>query len=255
MANAVLGYDDAVDRGTVTASSQVLTLPAVNLQHPHLSPKVWRSIGNVETLNCDFGLDRLVDVVALLACNFTQAATWRIRLDSDAGFAAPHLYDSGTVLTGIDLTYKACIHVLPARTTARYLRIDLSDTGLSYLQAGRWVAMRGWRMTRNYGWGFRERWDDRSRQSIAESGQIWVDRGPAFRIVSFPLNAVTEAETRSDVQHLGRTARARDVLFVTDPDSANLGRDSVFGLLESPPEPRFDRPGYHSMPLTIQERL
>lgn len=255
MAHGVLGFDDAVDRGTVTASTQVLSLPAINLQHPFLSPKVWRSVGTTEWLQCDFGLDRFIDVVALLACNFTTGATWRIRLDSDSGFASPHTYDSGVVATGIDLAYKACIHVLPSRVTARYLRIDLVDAGNSYLQVGRWVAMRGWRMTRNYAWGTRERWADASRQNMTEAGQIWVDRGPNYRVVSITNNAITDTETHSDMQHLGRTARARDVLFVNDPASTNLGRDSIFGLLESPPEPRHDGLNRHSMSLTIVERL
>ena len=255
MANGVLGFDDAVDRGTVTASSQVLSLPAINVQHPFLSPKVWRSVGNTESLTCDFTLDRFIDVVALLNCNFTASSTWRIRLDSDSGFAAPHTYDSGTIPTGIDLAYKACIHVLPSRVTARYLRVDLADTGSSFLQVGRWVAMRAWRMTRNFAWGTRERWHDLSRQSVAESGQIWVDRGPNYRVVSITNNAITDAETHSDLQHLGRTARARDVLFVSDPNSANMGRDSIFGLLEAPPEPRQEGLNRHSMALTIVERL
>ncbi len=255
MANCLIAYDDFVDRGVVTASDQVATLPVVNLQTPHILPFVWRSLGSTANIACDFGIDRAVDVVALFGCNFLPAtATWRIRLDSDAAFVAPHLYDTGTVATGIDTFYDACIHILPTQVTARHLRIDLADSGLTFLQVGRWFAATAWRATRNYGWGLRENWNDRSRQTRSEGGQGWVDRGAMFRSMSFSLPAVTEIETRSHVARLGRLARARDVLFVTDTASTNLGRDSVFGWLETTPEPRFDRPAYHSMSLTISER-
>lgn len=256
MANAILAYDDFVDRAaSITASDQVVTLPALNLGHPFISPNVWRTNGNSAFVDVDFGLSRAVDVIAMLGCNLLPAtATWSIILSDSASFT-PALYSSGTVATGIDTFYDSIIHVLPTQTAARYLRVSIADTALSFLQIGRLFAATGWRMTRNYAWGLRERWDDTSRQSKAESGQIWVDRGVTHRAMSFQLNAVTEIETRSHVARLGRIARARDVLFITDPSSVNLGRDSIFGLLENVPEPRYDRFGYHSLSFTILERL
>lgn len=256
MANAILSYNDYCDRGTVTASSELINLPAINLQHPQLSPFVWRSNAtNSAWLQCDFGQNRDVDVVALFATNLTTASTWRVRLDSDSGFAAPHSYDSGTVATGVDTYYASAIHVLPSTVTARYLRVDLADTSLTYLEAARMFAALGWRLTRNFAFGLRERWDDATRATRAETGQVWVDKGAMFRTWSLDLPAITEAERRSHLARMGRFARARDVLFVKDPASTNLGRDSIFGLPETVPEPRHDRFGWYSMSLTIVERL
>lgn len=255
MANAVLAYDDRVDRGTVTASDQLSTLPATNLQHPFLSPRVWRTSSNSAYAQVDFGAAVAIDVVALLATNLTASATWRVRLDSDSGFSAPHTYDSGTVAPGIDTTYGHCILVLPSQTTAQYLRVDVADATLTFLQAGRLFAAAAWRMARNFEFGFKEGWRDQTKQTATEAGQVWVDRGPAARVWTLRLPAVTETERRTYLAPIGRLARARDVLFVADPASTNLGRDSLFGLPEEPLERTWDRPAYHSLPLTIVERL
>lgn len=256
MANAILAYDDCVDRGTVTANSEQFNLPAINLQSQQLSPRVWRSNAVTSaTLNVDFGTDRAIDVVALLRANLTSAGTWRVRLDSDSGFTAPHIYDSGSIASGIDPDFRAMIHVLPTQATARYLRIDLSDASASYLEAARLFAAGAWRMTRNFAFGLTEKWADATQQARSEGGQVWLDRGAVWREWTFDLPAVTTDEKRTHVARLGRLARARDVLLITDPTSTNLGRDSIFGLLEQSPASRWSRFAWHELPLTIVERL
>ena len=138
MANIVLGHSDRVAGGTVTASTELPTLPAINLQQPFLTPNRWRSSANAATIDVDFGVSYTIGVLGLFGSNLTAAATFRLRLSANSNMTSP-TYDTGVsqINAGVDPTYGHLIHVLPTSQAGRYLRLELTDSSLSYIEAGR----------------------------------------------------------------------------------------------------------------------
>ena len=256
MANLVIGYGDRVAGGTVTASSQLASLPAIHLLDAHLSPKVWRGTANTAQLIFDFGAAVAIGALALLGTNMTAAGTVRVRLSAASNLGSP-TYDTGAapVPAGVDPRYRHLIHLLPAPAVGRYLGLDLTDVTLAYLQAGRGWAGTVWRPTRNYQFNAVKGWNDTTRAAVAESGQIWLERGVTTRTRKFRLQAITQAEAEGVLEDWAPTARREDVLVVFNPDSANLGRDSIFGLITDGLEAEHGGPRRHGLSLRITERV
>ena len=85
-------YDNRVDEGTMSASSEAGGLGADNLQDRLLS-KVARTTGvAAEWWRADFGQTEAVSTVALWNHNFTVNATVRVRLSDNADMSSP-VYD------------------------------------------------------------------------------------------------------------------------------------------------------------------
>jgi len=114
----------------------------------------------------------------------------------------------------------------------RYLRIDLADSSLPYMEAGRWWAGTLLRPQRNYAFGNQDLVDDQSKTTVAESDDEWSEERPTRRGLQLTLPALTESEKVSYVVPLQRlTGTTRDVLLCKDSASTNPGRDSVIGRL------------------------
>jgi hypothetical protein len=256
VANLVVGYGDRVPTGTVTASSSVATLPAVNLQHPFLTPYRWRSTGNTASLLLDMGGTYGIGGTALFGTNLSATASWRIRLSSASNLSSP-AYDTGgtQINAGVDTTYGAAIKIFPTQTSGRYLGIDITDASLSYIEAGRWWAGITWQPSRNYAFDAQRGGRDTSRHTLSDSGQTWVDRGVVQRLWKLTLPAITPTERDQHLENLVRTVgRSEDILVVLDPNSTNLGRDSIFGLVEEDIVGTHRRHNVHSTSLVIAER-
>lgn len=256
MANLVIGYQDRVPGGTVTASTQVGTLPAINMQHPALSPQKWRSTGNTASILLDMGATYSIGATALLGTNLTAAATWRIRLAATSALTSP-TFDTGAVQVsaGVDPAYGAAIRIFGSSPSGRWLGIDLTDTSLAFLEVGRWWAGTAWQPARNYEFGIKRAWRDTTRQTLTEAGQAWVDRGVTARSWSLTLPAIQGTERDTHLETMGRVVGLReDVLVVLDPSSSNLGRDSLFGLLTEGIASQHRRVNAHAASFTIVER-
>lgn len=236
------------DEGTITASSEQPTQPASRLQD-RLLYRVWRSTGTTETLDIDFGIARIIDVVALLAHNLTQTSTIRVRIGDDPTFAAWH-YDSGTVrawptLAGFgslpwgvwswgDLLsteeaagYRVGTYVIPDQSQfGRYCRIDLSDPSNpdGFLQAGRLIAAPAYTPAHNINYGWDIQWRDDSRPSKSLGGQTYVDHVPRYRVVRVSLEMIDEVEAYSNISDYmdRRKGISGDILFIPQPNKPNL---------------------------------
>lgn len=257
MARCVVGYANAVDRGAVTAGSELGTLPAVMLQEEHVA-HVWRTASGVTStrITCDFGAPATIGATALMNCNLSAAGTKRVRLsNSDPTGATGEIYSIATTAAGVDPDYGYLVHVFPTPVTGRYLRIDLADATLPFVEAGRWFAGTAFRPEINYRYGWALGYADPSARSRTLGGQTWINARQGWRVGEFeiPLSA---AEREQHALPLQRQHGVRsDILFVRDPLSPNLGRETLWGLIEAPvplPNPAFGR---FSLRLSIEERL
>ena len=255
MANLVLGYRDRVAAGTVTASTETPTLPAINLQHPFLSPNRWRSTANTASVLVDFGASYTIGAAALLGTNLTAAATFRLRVSANSDLSTP-TYDTGVseIAAGVDTDYGHLIHVLTDPAAGCYLGLALTDSSLSYIEAGRLWAGTAFQPDHNYSFGARDTTLDSTRIVPSESGQAWVELGVTQREIRLRLEALTDTEVNADIAAMRRLGRGRDVLAVLNPGSTNLGRDSIFGLITENLSTEHASPNRHVLDLVIAER-
>ena len=250
-------YDNRVDEGTMSASSEAGGLGADNLQDRLLS-KVARTTGvAAEWWRADFGQTEAVSTVALWNHNFTVNATVRVRLSDNADMSSP-VYDVtdyawpsiygfdeiGWDMDGFDGTpdlsvlnaFKPyTVFRLGATYEARYLRLDIADSTntAGYLQAGRLIAGIGWQPNRNFSFGWSIQWKDPSKQTRMESGATWVDRREKRRIVTIPFNFATETDAYAGFYDLNRiVGHSREILVLPFPDAtvARQYKTTVYGL-------------------------
>ncbi len=236
MANAYLGAPNLFDfAAAIGAGSQIQSLPVQNLRDPRVV-RPWRGAVGVTTtyLLADNGAAKELQATALLGTNLTANATFRVRVSaSDQTGVAGDLYDSGTIAAGqVDPAYRAFVHSLPAPVSGRYVRLDITDTNLSYLEAGRWFFGPVFQPGINIQFGLLRNQNDPSKLTESLNGQVFVDRKDKRRSWRINFDFLTEQEALTGLAEIDRLVSITDdVLFVLDPDSTNLGRDSIWGLL------------------------
>lgn len=237
MANAVFGFQNRADTGTLTTTSQANGLPVDNLKNEHVA-KVWRT--QTSTTTASVIVDALsslsVQLIGLIGSNLTAAATFRIRMsDSDPTGATGELYDQSVSAGEVDPVYRSFIHVMASAVTGRYTRIDITDASLDYIEAGRLFVGPYWQPSIGVQFGIRQGYADPSTLDTSLGGQVFIDRKTKARRWTFSLDFVTAAESNAGMAEMDRLrSGTEDVLMVLYTDSTNLGRDSIWGLLSSP---------------------
>lgn len=237
MANACIVIDNNADGATVGASSQVLTMPASNLLTPHPSER-WRSLSNAAWVVLNKGASIVSDTVMLAGLTCGANATLRLRLSTiDASGAAGDVLDTGAVANGaptFDVAYGCFVTRLPAPAAWQYVRIDILDPDAAFVEAGCILDGLSHSFVYNFAPGGTFQHVDRSRVTKSASGLTltWDDNN--YRQINLTFNSVTSAERYGVVERLDRVkGKKRNVLLMTDAASANLPRDSIFGLVTS----------------------
>jgi hypothetical protein len=255
-----IGYGDVIAASTtlVTASSERDTLPALYLKHPHVA-RPWRTLEVASAwVLADFGATQSIGWTALAGLNLTAVSTVRVRLSTvDATGEAGDAYDSGVLdPSGVTPAYRLFAHLLPGSPSGRYLRVDLADAALSYIEAGRWWAGTLLQPERSYTYGNRRHARDLGERNLSEGGQAWVtDRGK-YRGFTLEFPSFTKEENDEHLEQIQlQHGLGDDIMLMRNPDSTNLGRDTVVGILESAQDvsnPHFQR---YTLALTVYERL
>lgn len=260
-ANAArIGWDNLADRGAVTASSFAIATPPPVLQSPHVARR-WRGVaGAAEYLTIDLFAVKPVDCVALFGLNLSAAGLTRIRLSAgDSSALDGAAYDSdpaGPVAGRVNPRWPALIHLLPAPVMARYVRIDLQEPGAAFIEAGRIFVGATTQFETNFAYGWSRGYVDRSRTTESRGGQTYVDRDNSYRVLELQFGFVEAAERWGVIEDVDQfNGKHTDVLLITDPTSSELGRDSVWGLMEDVTpvsQPNLD---LYSKTYRIKERL
>lgn len=265
---AAILHENLADLAVLTVSSNIAAAPASMMQNPHTTRRWIGSNGSSEYIlavfdTVDFAF-QTIDTIGLFKCagvfdgtlrDLSSAAVTRVRLSSaDLTGDAGDLLDTGS-LSG-QISYGALVKLLDSPVSAVALKIDLTEGGASILEAGRLVigVRSSFETNFQYGWSFG--FSDLSRLRKSAGGQTFVDLDERYRVLSVNFSMLTQAERLGFVQDLDRlNGVSTDVLFVTDTDSADLGRDSVWGLVESMTpvtQPHFD---LFAKTYAISERL
>lgn len=235
MSNAALAYVNLADLATLYATSNLVTTPPATLQNAHVNRR-WRgTLGTSEAVWTSYITS--FDTVCLFGLNLTSAGTTRIRVSSvDSSGLAGNVYDSGSVIGAVDpntAAYANLIKLLPT-VVSGYVRIDLTEPGASYIEAGRLFVGGRTQFDVNFGWGWTEQWEDMSRETESRGGQTYIDANVSRRKWSLQFGFMNDTE-REMVRQLDRINGIKtDFLMIGNPASSNLGRDSIWGRVKQP---------------------
>lgn len=260
MANAAIAITNLADAGTVTASTAETLMPVSRLQNEHVG-KRWRSTAEPGYAICDLGSSLSIDTVALLGMSAGAGASCQVRASaSDATATGSLSFDSGSLSDGgqyFDTDYDALIYTRAAPVSTRYVRIDITDTPASYVEAGRlFIGLRE-AFTYNFAPGGGVAWTDRSRRTKSAGGQTLIFPDNKFRTAEINFDWVTEAQREGLWETMAlANGNSEDVLLILDTDSDSLPRDSIFGLVVNPIRTSFTGiADIYTAPLTVEERL
>lgn len=231
MANACIAFSNLADAGALLASSQELLAPVSNLQHPDVVRR-WRGTEvGLGSFVCDLGGALQIDTVALMGMTMSAAGTGRVRISAmDSTGETGELFDTGVV--PVSNVYNQLIALSLAPVAGRFVRVDLADAGAAYVEAGRLFI--GLRRTflRNFDYGWQRGFVDLSLVKRTRGGQQQVWRDVVYRTLDLNFSWLEETEKNDFVEDVDRVNGLKDdVLFVIDPESTNLARDSIWGLM------------------------
>lgn len=253
MANAIIAYSNLADASTVvySASSSTLLLPISNLLVPHIARK-WRgSSGSTDYFLADFGSAVMMDTVAVMGITGQQI---QVRVSSvDPLGLAGDMYDSGVM--NVDQRYFSSVNLIPSAVVGRFVRVDITTTD-AYVEAGRLFVGNRVQFSYNYVKGWSRLWTDRSTKSKTRGGQTQVFADNTYRSIDVTFDFLSQNDRDGFIEDIDQiNATKTDVLFITNPASANLSRDSIWGLISGMSAVVQQYVGVFTKQYTIEERL
>lgn len=261
MAPAVFAYKNLADNGIVSVSSSLSLTPPSRLtsQFPQIVKKCRNNGENTWSVVTDLLSAQSVDLFGLFGLNLSTAAIAQFRFSSvDSSGLAGDLYDSGPVSGLVDSKYGYLIRHLSAPVSARYARIDVAESGVSYIEAGRNLVALSHQVGINFAPGWGRNRVDRTKNTETEDGVEYSDRRSRYRVWDLSFDFLSENEANGFVEEMNYlNCETDDVLLIYDPDSTNLGRDSIYGRITGgqPLIAPYPMPDINSRKFTIRERL
>lgn len=226
-----IAWVNLADAAVVTASSQITTLPVSAVADQDIQ-KIWRAASTTASLLIDLGVQRQVEILALINSNAIASDAVQFRVSTtDATGNTGDAYDSGEILAGLNPSYRKLVHPINPAVTGRYVKIDLAQS--SAPEVGRLVVAAPWEPSRDMRFGWAQIWRDWSRRSRSLGQNVFYDREPRQRGVRFNLFGLTQAEADEELQDLNRLAgTSQDILIVRDITASDLGLVTLWGSLE-----------------------
>jgi hypothetical protein len=233
---SALVVDNLATSGVVSASSQVLTMPAANLLTPHTTDR-WRSLTNSDYFVLNKGSPIVADtfMAGRLTCGVNSTA--RLLLStSDSSGAAGDVLDTGLIATGtrnFDVgLYNSFVWRLPSPAAWQYARFELTDPDAAIVEAG--FAVDGLSEPFDYSFapGSSIQDVDRSRVTPTSAGLTLTWQDNTFRRLDLHFDWVSERQRNGMIARLDRVkGRHTNVLLLTNTNETNLPRAAIFGLV------------------------
>lgn len=265
MENAVIGWDNRLDKGTLSGGSWEALLPLDNLKQSRLS-KTARST-DLQTTNTQFTLDHSTNrhdrLYALIDHNMTTEAEVRIttaetvgELDTnpvlDTGFI--DIFDaifpstaleweddnwwsgkpSDDDLQGIKRNF---IFLNTALTVHRYVRFELRDPTNpdGYIDIGRTFIGPVWQFEHNHSYGASVGFESQTLVDKSLGGVAFFDKRDAIRVARFSLDFMDKDEGFAQAFELTRRRDVDgEVLWLPIPDDkVHQFREAFWGRLRT----------------------
>jgi len=246
VSNAILGYNNLIDRGVVSGGSYYANLPLTNLQDRRYG-WVARST-SAATASTQFIVDLLEDesirVLGLFNHSMTLDALIKVTASSYADFSSPSyslawtavwpaVYDVDDMEWEDDNWWSAqataeeraslasnWIKVLDATVSARYWKFEINDAVNTdgYVDIGRAFLGAGWQFGINMSVGAGIGVETKTGVQEALGGAEFFDRRRPFRVARFLTEWMDENEAMSkafDIQRIHGIDK--ELVFVWDP--------------------------------------
>jgi hypothetical protein len=252
----LIGWRNLADAAAVSASSDLVSLPAANVQHPQLS-RVWATAPATSAwLLLDMHVPATCSLLALIGTNLTPDATLRVRAsDADPTAAAGDLLDTGAVNASIKAGYGAAYRSF-APVAARYWRLDLADASVSDIRVGRVFLGPAWDATGNLLWDYSVTPVDESQRAKSYGGQSHTERRARFRVLAFTLDYMSAPQAWEHAFALQRECGLdTDILAIPDIASPYLSEQAVWGLMTASEPVRHRALPIHTQKFSVEERI
>jgi hypothetical protein len=250
MPNLRIIYDNAADRGTITASSEAgAKLGVGNLKKDRKS-LVWRATGTSATLTVVWPTAEVLGGVCLPFTNLTSTATMRVRgytnaadltpaFDTGHHLAAPYaplgLFSWGTQAIGVNAyafgggSYACCWF---AHTGVKKIVIELNDpqNTKGYIEAARLVTGAYWTPEINADWGAVVEILDTSKAERSEAGESRVDLGTRAKKISINQKQLNPLDRARMWEIINGNGMAVPVLFSLHPEDDDSTLEQTYTL-------------------------
>lgn len=246
-------YNNAANRGTVTASSTAGSLVASNLLTDSKAD-TWRATGTSATITTIYTVAELVSMVALPFCNLTSSATFRVKCYTNSGDVTPVLdtgvvlaaaptplgmWDWGNVPMGVNAySYGGASYGRVWFTTQAVKKVELiiSDptNPSGYIEASRLVMGAYWSPENDA--ELSPQWIpvENSNHERSDAGDLRTDIGTLNKKLQLTLPVMTAADRNTMMNILRGNGMSRPIylsLFPQDDDSSNEQAFQVYGKL------------------------
>lgn len=259
---AAFVFVNAATAASITASSSLTLAPPSKLQTDHVGEK-WRTETDTAYLTIALAANTTIDSIGLFGLSLTTAGITRVRCSlSDVSAQDGAVYDSGSVAGRVSAYYGNLVALMPASASVRYIRIDISEPGAAFVEAGFLMIGLKNQVTINFAFGASDAPIDPSVVTLAPfSGAEWIDQRQSYREWDFNFDFLNETERFGWVEDLDRLIGAsKNIMMVRKCDSTNLGRDTLCGRVSNAP-PTLNREGFisgglaYSKAYKIKQRL
>jgi hypothetical protein len=231
--NVSVAWQNRATAAVLTASSAFTAMPITLLQQQD-TRRTWRGAagaGVLESIYFDLLSTVAIDTVSLMFTNLAAGDATRLRLSVADPTCATNTFDSTSIAGRIDPSYYDLHFLATPASNPRYGRIDLTRAAGS-AEAGFLFAGTRTQFTYNRDIGDQRTVVDPSIIRKTDGGQTNFISKPKFRRWEFNIGLLTQAQRWSVVEAIDLSSGITSpVLFFMDPSSANLGRDTIFGLL------------------------
>lgn len=249
MANLRIVYNNRLaENASLTASTTAGSLAASNLL-TDLKSEVWRSTSTTASITVTWTNLTALSFVGLPFCNLTPTATVRVRLYSDTAGTALVL-DTGAQLACPAQMLNATDFGLPAagvnnfgygggnyadlwftQTNARRLVVDIVDSSNAsgYVECARLVCGAYWSPTINPTYdSIRMSMSETSKHERSDAGDLFTERGPLFKTLSFNLQWMPEADRDALWRITRGNGMTRPIYVSLAPDATNVLEEQMF---------------------------
>jgi hypothetical protein len=281
--NCIIGTPRWTGRATFTGGSWHVTYPVSNLKRLPLS-YVARSTDALAASTqfvATLSEDSPVRLIALVRHNLTLAATFRVRLYSDAGLTElvydsevidvwPVVYPASTIewednnwFTGKYTDEEIAGYVwtrplwLGAVYIARAIKVEIFDATnpAGYVEVGLCEIAQGWQASVNFAYGLEHGFESRSEGQEALGGEMYFDRRPLKRLARGEIRMLPHDEAMAKGgEFFRRHDKAEPFLWFPFPDTqVHWVRDTYLARNAELPLMALARFGRDRFPFSFRE--
>lgn len=265
-------YNNAANRGTVTASSTAGSLVASNLLTDSKSD-VWRSTSTTATITVTFASPELVSMVAFPFCNLISTDLLRVKCYTNTGDTTPildtgnvlanapvplGLWDWGNVPLGVNAySYGGAAYGVAWFETKTVRKVEIIITATlnpsGYIEAARLVMGTYWSPENDVELSPQLSPIESTTQTRNDSGDLISDIGFMSKKLQLTLPVMTPADRNALLNILRGNGMSRPIflsLFPEDEDSTREQHYQIYGKL--PAQSTVNLPNWNLYSSTIE---